>query len=79
MLSLWEMHDRGPRKVDAQHAQRQKLQDMRRKKEGPLPTLDFDILPEELRCVLPLEMWATDKARPLPPQTSPQPQPQPQP
>ena len=60
VLSLWEMHDRPPRPGAQGH--RGMIKAMLQQKRKP-PTLDFDILPEELRCVLPIEMWRTDEAR----------------
>ena len=60
LLSLWEMHDRGPR-ITKESSRRMTIQSLLRQKRKQ-PTLDFDMGPEELHRVLPPPMWRTERA-----------------
>ena len=59
VLSLWEMHDRGPR--DVANDRRAKMQQLLRQKQKQ-PTFDFDIRLDELHMVLPRPLLKSEHA-----------------
>ena len=61
VLTLWEMHDRGPRQEEKITDKARAIRSLLRQKHKQ-PTLDFDVRPEELPFVLPQEMWRTHEA-----------------